>query len=226
MFKQYVIMNLLTLFNCDCPPPTELDTIPDLTCGIDLNQVQRVFLIRTGGASWDRVTPTNNFPATISGDAPEDVTGWNTLLTETGVSKLIKTPLGPEGNISDGGAITNGGGDNTTLNGEVQYNGTNPALFSIRYDSLTKEIIAAMRKLQCEKQLSVYLANNVGKLIGKQDIGSDVFTAIPVTNFYVGTKVNNGFTTRDANFVTFQLAANYDESLEFIEPNGWNPLTI
>ena len=83
-----------------------------------------------------------------------------------------------------------------------------------------------MRLLQCEKTLSVYLANNVGKIIGKQVVGEDTFTAIPVTNFYVGTKVNNGFATRDANFVTFQLASNYDEYIEVITPSGWNPLTI
>lgn len=218
-------MFLFSFFaDCDCPPSTKMEAIPATTCKTNIGQIQRFFIVRAGQVIWDTGTPANNIPATIASDALEDITGWNTLFTAVDDTFVAKTPLvGGDSAITAGTPITNGGGDNTTLNGETQYNGVNPAEFVTRFDSLSSEQIAAFRKIMCEPSIEVYLVNNAGKVFGWKN--GDLVTGIVVTNFFLGTKTNAGFGTRDASQLTFQLPANYDEYLYSFEPSGWKALT-
>lgn len=214
---------LVYVGNC-CPKATALESIPEDTCKLNMGQLQRDFYARRG-IQWDIATPANNLPATIAGEAIEDAAGWAILLAATDDTKVAYTPLiGGDSVIEAGGAVTNGGGDNGTLNGEVQQNGTNPATVTKRFDALASDQIAAMRKLQCEDTLEVYLVSGDGSIWAWKD--GDVVTGIPVLNFYVGTKANNGYGTRDSNVITYQIPFNYDEYLYRITPADFNALTI
>lgn len=220
---------MFTLFSffgdCSCPVSAKGEAIPANTCKTNIGQIQRIYLVRAGNVIWDITTPANNIPAAIASDDITAVDGWNTLFTAIDSTFVTKSPLvGGDSAITAGTAITNGGGDNSTLNGEVQYNGVNPAEFATRFDSLDADQIAAFRAWMCENDIEVYLVNNAGKVFCKK-VG-DLVTGIPITNFFLGSKNNTGFSSRDSNLLNFQVPADYDETLYSFTPVGWNALTI
>lgn len=213
------------LLDC-CPLPTALSDIPGSACPENLGQIQRYWFVRKGQVIWDVVTPANNVPATITGQAPEDAAGWNILFAAADSTKVVKTPLiGGDSTLTAGTTITQGGGDNSTLNGETLVNGINPTDGSARFDSLTGAQIAAIRTLACEGNgLEVYLVSQEGKLWGKKD--GDLVTGFPCTNVVLGSMTNAGFGTRDNNTLTFQLDFDYDEYKYAVTPADFNALTI
>lgn len=218
-------MNFLTLLQiCNtCPLGTELDAIPETTCPINMGQIQRYLFVRKGNVIWDSVTPADNVPGTITGEVIEDVTGWNTLLAAADSTKVVKSPLiGGDSAITAGTELTEGGGDNTTLNGVTLSNGSNPADGTARFDGLTAEQIAAFRKLNCE-DVEVYFVNQSNKIIARKD--GDLITGFPLLKFYFGTKENAGLNSRDSNVMTFQLNSDYDEYLHVVTPT-FNALTF
>jgi len=220
-------MNLLNSFLLDCCPlDPSLTDIPASACPENIGQIQRYWFVRKGQVIWDVVTPANNVPATITGQAPEDAAGWNILFAAADDTKVVKSPLiGGDSTLTAGTTITQGGGDNSTLNGETLVNGINPTDGSARFDSLTGAQIAAFRTLACEGNgLEVYLISQEGKIWGSK-VG-DLVTGFDATNVVLGSMSNAGFGTRDSNVLTFQLAFDWDETKYAITPADFNALTI
>ncbi len=220
-------MNLLNSFLLDCCPlDPSLTDIPASACPENIGQVQRYWFVRKGQVIWDVVTPANNVPATIVGQAPEDAAGWNILFAAADDTHVVTSPLiGGDSTLTAGTTITQGGGDNSTLNGETLVNGINPTDGSARFDSLTGAQIAAFRKLACEGNgLEVYLISQEGKIWGSK-VG-DLVTGFDCTNVVLGSMSNAGFGTRDSNILTFQLAFDWDETKYAITPADFNALTI
>jgi hypothetical protein len=225
-------MNLLNSFLLDCCPlDPSLTDIPASACPENIGQVQRYWFVRKGEVVWDVVTPANNLPTTPSTPdiAGLDVTvaaGWNLLFTATNEFHVITSPLiGGDSTLTAGTTITQGGGDNSTLNGETLVNGINPTDGSARFDSLTGAQIAAFRKLACEGNgLEVYLISQEGKIWGSK-VG-DLLTGFDCTNVVLGSMSNAGFGTRDSNVLTFQLAFDWDETKYAVTPADFNALTI
>lgn len=220
-------MNLLNSFLLDCCPlDPSLTDIPASACPENIGQIQRYWFVRKGQVIWDVVTPANNVPATITGQAPEDAAGWNILFAAADDTKVVKSPLiGGDSTLTAGTTITQGGGDNSTLNGETLVNGINPTDGSARFDSLTGAQIAAFRTLACEGNgIEVYLISQEGKIWGSK-VG-DLVTGFDATNVVLGSMSNAGFGTRDSNILTFQLGFDWDETKYAITPADFNALTI
>ena len=213
------------LLDC-CPLATSLSDIPSSSCPENIGQIQRFWFVRKGQVIWDVVTPANNVPATITGQAPEDAAGWNILFAAADDTKVIKSPLiGGDSTLTAGTNITQGGGDNSTLNGETYLNGINPTDGSARFDSLTAAQIKEFRKLACEASgLEVYMISQEGKIWAKKD--GDLVTGFPCANVVLGTMNNAGFGTRDNNVLTFQLDFDWDEYKYAITPADFNALTV
>ena len=220
-------MNLLNSFLLDCCPlDPSLTDIPASACPENIGQIQRYWFVRKGQVIWDVVTPANNVPATITGQAPEDAAGWNILFAAADDTKVVKSPLiGGDSTLTAGTTISQGGGDNSTLNGSTLINGINPTDGSARFDSLTGSQIAAFRTLACEGNgLEVYLVSQEGKIWGSK-VG-DLVTGFDCTNVVLGSMSNAGFGTRDSNVLTFQLAFDWDETKYAVTPADFNALTI
>jgi hypothetical protein len=122
-----------------------------------------------------------------------------------------------------GEAITNGGGDNTTLNGEVELVGINKASASGTFKSLSSAVIEALQSYNCESAIGVYFFNADGKIIA-QELTTGNYTPFPVSSFFVGDKTNNGFATKDENALSFQLNAGWSKKYAIVTP-AFNPLT-
>jgi len=217
---------LISLLGCNCPLPTALTTIPANSCPKNIGQIQRLFIVRKGNVIWDDSDPLQNTPSSIAvlGYTIDTVAPWNVLFAAADSTKVVKTPLiGGDSTITAGTAITQGGGDNSTLNGETLINGFNPSDVSMRFDSLDTTQVAAMKELRCE-DVEVYFINDAGKILCRKD--GDLITGFDAKNFSLSSKNNAGFGTRDNNVLTFQLDDDWDEYLEFKTPSDFNALTI
>ena len=220
-----MLLKNLFLLDC-CPLDPALADIPASACPENIGQIQRFWFVRKGEVIWDVATPANNLPATIAGNSVDVAAGWNILFAAADSSHVVKSPLiGGDSTLTAGTTITQGGGDNSTLNGETLVNGINPTDGSARFDSLTGAQITAFRKLACEGNgLEVYLISQEGKIWGSK-VG-DLLTGFDATNVVLGSMSNAGFGTRDNNTLTFQLQFDWDESKYAVTPTDFNALTV
>jgi len=220
-------MNLLNCFLLDCCPlDPSLSDIPASGCPENIGQIQRFWFVRKGQVIWDTATPANNVPSSIASTTPSAAAGWNILFAASDDTHVVKSPLiGGDSVLTSGTIISQGGGDNSTLNGETLVNGINPTDGSARFDSLTAAQILAFRKLACEGNgLEVYLISQEGKIWGSK-VG-DLVTGFDATNVVLGSMSNAGFGTRDSNILTFQLPFDWDETKHAVTPTDFNALTV
>lgn len=195
---------------CKCPKNTALTTIPEQDCKVDLEQMQK-FIFQRGGYLWDAAaTPT-----------PKDITkkaDWLLLKAATDDTKVVVSPLvGGDPVITPGDKITNGGGDNSTLNGVEEIIGKNPSNFTGVWKSLDSSIKKAMGELMCETDLVVYPINQNNKIIAIE-VAPDQYTGIPISSFFISDRGNNGFGTKDIFNVSWSMPANWDDNLVVLDP--------
>jgi hypothetical protein len=207
---------------CDiCPLDDLMVDIPNTTCPENIKQIQRyIFARKSAGIIWDLVDPALNLPASIVGNVVEVNTGWNVLVAAADLTHIVRTPLiGGSSGITPGATRTEGGGDNTTLNGKKLNNGKDPADAVASFRSLTGDQIAAFEKLECIAEagdLEVYLINQSDKLIGRKN--GNKFTGFSVEYFEFGGLTNTGLDNKDVNVMAFQLKAEWAQYKHFVTP--------
>ena len=210
---------------CNCPVATALTTITATTCPEELGQIQRAFFVRKGEVVWDTATAgAANVPATITGDLVTVIAGWNILKIAADSTKVVFAPLfGGDITVSPSEAVTQGGGDNSTLNGQVLFVNFPDSSFSARYDQLGATQTADLKLLVCE-DLEVYFVNDSGDIIGDAST-TGTFKGFDCTNVALASRNVAGFATRDSNVMTFQLDADWDTVFEKQTPSDFNALT-
>ncbi len=206
----------MALNSCNCPLPSAISDLTASTCGENWGQIQKVIVQRRGFV--------------FDGTAGKDITllaDWQALQSLSTDEKIQITPFVYNAIITAGESITNGGGDNTTLGGEVELVGVNPSVFAAMFQSLTSEQIAELQTLNCENSLSVYFVTQDQKIIANQPdrVGSpNEYTGFPVSSFFVGDKGNEGFATKDKNSFSFNMEACWSAA-EAVTVPAFNPLT-
>jgi len=198
--------------NCACPAPAAITTITPNTCPDNFGQIQKIIIQRVGDV--------------FDGTAGNDITllaDWQTRTAAIDDTKAQVSPFIYNFVNTAGDAITNGGGDNSTLNGEVELVGVNKAAVSGMFKSLTSSVIAALQSYNCENAIGVYFINADGKIIAQEAVSTE-YTPFPVSSFFVGDKTNNGFATKDENALSFQLNAGWSNKYAVVTP-VFNPLT-
>ena len=205
--------------DCNCPKNTALTEIPQQDCPFNLRQIQR-YIFQRGGYLFD-----------VAGTPPSDIqllADWQALKTVMDDTKVVITPLiGADPVIESGDAITNGGGDNSTLNGVEENEGTNPASASAMFKSISPEIEKAMKNLICETDLVVYFVLQGGRIAAKKIEGSDQYTGFTAQSFFFSDRGNQGFGTKDLNTMTFQMPAGWSEDIVIFDSDelNFNPIT-
>lgn len=201
--------------DCNCPAPTALTEITSENCGVDLKQIQRVAFERIGN-KFDGGATT---PVLIT-----SLADWQAKMSATDDTKIVVSPLiGGDPIIDAGDAITNGGGDNSTLNGQEEVEGVNPSLFSSVFKSLSPATEKAMKKLMCEKQLLVHFFLQGGR-IATRKVETDVHEGFRASSIFMSDRNNAGYGTKDTHNLRFSLVDGWSEDLEIVTPT-WNPLT-
>jgi len=211
-----------------CPLPTAMTTISTSSCAFNLNQVHRVWFVREGEVIFDIGTPANNVPAAIVGDAPEDVTPWDTLKVAADSTKVIYLPLfGGDPIVTPGEEISKGGNDNSTLDGKKKHISFAPSSFTARLDGLAPAQEKEISEIVCEGDtLEVYFILHDKSIVGTLDaLTSNLFTGIPVASAVIlhGRAVN-GNVDDDTNVIEFQLAKDWTYELSKRTPT-FNTLT-
>lgn len=199
---------------CACPAATALTTIPTLSCASDFGQIQKIAFQRLHSGS-----TANGFTATAKITA---LASWTALMAAADSTKIVKTPY-VEAPASDGGdAITYGGG-NDTLGGITRIIGRNPINMTFALNQYTQDVIAALKSLECETDLGVYLFNGDGQILAVNG-GTDIYYPIPIRSLFVSDLKLNGLSNPDTNELSFSFFPNWSDNVEIVTP-AFNPLT-
>ena len=202
--------------DCNCPELATLVEIVAENCGVDLKQIQRLGFQRAGdvfdGATL--ISPTDILELSV----------WQAKLAAIDATKIVLTPMiSGDAVIEAGEAITNGGGDNSTLNGAEEIQGTNPSAFSCVFRSLSSTVEKQLKALICEKNLVVYLFLQGGR-IAVVKFATDVYKGFPIQSVFVSDRSNAGYGSLDTVSMRFSLPGSYSDDLVIVKPN-FNPFT-
>lgn len=194
---------------CACPPADEITTIPDLSCGFSLKQVQKFILARRSNSAFATLT------------APKTLANWTALLTATDETKHQVTPFVEEFKIPESEPILIGGDDNTTIDGNPIPVGAAQIRATGKFPELSSEVLRALKDYNCEDDLMIYYINQNGLIYGTNPTGT-IFTGIPITAFFIGEAGNEGLNTRDKAPVGFNHRYGWRDYLVSIVPTDFD----
>ena len=200
---------------CSCPAGAALPAVPNASCPQDFGQVQKIIfqrIFKTAGTK-------NSF--TSSADIKQ-LSSWTALFSASDGTKCVITPY-VEAPTSDGGdAITFGGG-NDTVGGTTKVIGRNPVNMSFVMRQMTQDVIKALKGLQCEDELGVYLVNGDGQILALSSADNE-YTPIPIRSLFISDLKLMGLDNPDENALSFSFLPNWSDDVKVVTPD-FNPLT-
>ena len=200
---------------CSCPAGAALPAVPNASCPQDFGQVQKIIfqrIFKTAGTK-------NSFTQTAS---IKQLSSWTALFSASDGTKCVITPY-VEAPTSDGGdAITFGGG-NDTVGGTTKVIGRNPVNMSFVMRQMTQDVIKALKGLQCEDELGVYLVNGDGQILALSSADNE-YTPIPIRSLFISDLKLMGLDNPDENALSFSFLPNWSDDVKVVTP-GFNPLT-
>lgn len=200
---------------CSCPAGAALPAVPNASCPQDFGQVQKIIfqrIFKTAGTK-------NSFTQSAS---IKQLSSWTTLFAASDGTKCVITPY-VEAPTSDGGdAITFGGG-NDTVGGTTKVIGRNPVNMSFVMRQMTQDVIKALKGLQCEDELGVYLVNGDGQILALSSADNE-YTPIPIRSLFVSDLKLMGLDNPDENALSFSFLPNWSDDAKVVTPD-FNPLT-
>ena len=200
---------------CSCPAGAALPSVPNASCPQDFGQVQKIIfqrIFKTAGTK-------NSFTQTAS---IKQLSSWTALFSASDGTKCVITPY-VEAPTSDGGdAITFGGG-NDTVGGTTKVIGRNPVNMSFVMRQMTQDVIKALKGLQCEDELGVYLINGDGQILAVSSADNE-YTPIPIRSLFISDLKLMGLDNPDENALSFSFLPNWSDDVKVVVPE-FNPLT-
>ena len=200
---------------CSCPAGAALPSVPNASCPQDFGQVQKIIfqrIFKTAGTK-------NSFTQTAS---IKQLSSWTALFSASDGTKCVITPY-VEAPTSDGGdAITFGGG-NDTVGGTTKVIGRNPVNMSFVMRQMTQDVIKALKGLQCEDELGVYLVNGDGQILALSSADNE-YTPIPIRSLFISDLKLMGLDNPDENALSFSFLPNWSDDVKVVVPE-FNPLT-
>ena len=200
---------------CSCPAGAALPQIPNASCPQDWGQTQKIIfqrIFKTAGTK-------HSF--TSSSDIKQ-LSSWTALFSASDGTKCVITPY-VEAPTSDGGdAITFGGG-NDTVGGTTKVIGRNPVNMSFVMRQMTQDVIKALKGLQCEDELGVYLVNGDGQILAVSSADNE-YTPIPIRSLFISDLKLMGLDNPDENSLSFSFLPNWSDDAKVVVPE-FNPLT-
>ena len=200
---------------CSCPAGAALPAVPNASCPQNWGQTQKIIfqrIFKTAGTK-------NSFTQTAS---IKQLSSWTALFSASDGTKCVITPY-VEAPTSDGGdAITFGGG-NDTVGGTTKVIGRNPVNMSFVMRQMTQDVIKALKGLQCEDELGVYLVNGDGQILAISS-AENTYTPIPIRSLFVSDLKLMGLDNPDENALSFSFLPNWRDDAKVVTPE-YNPLT-
>ena len=200
---------------CSCPAGAALPAVPNASCPQNWGQTQKIIfqrIFKTAGTK-------NSFTQSAS---IKQLSSWSALFSASDGTKCVITPY-VEAPTADGGdAITFGGG-NDTVGGTTKVIGRNPVNMSFVMRQMTQDVIKALKGLQCEDELGVYLVNGDGQILAISS-ADNTYTPIPIRSLFVSDLKLMGLDNPDENALSFSFLPNWSDDAKVVTPE-FNPLT-
>ena len=200
---------------CSCPAGAALPQVPNASCPQNWGQTQKIIfqrIFKTAGTK-------NSFTQTKS---IKQLSSWSPLFSANDGTKCVITPY-VEAPTADGGdAITFGGG-NDTVGGTTKVIGRNPVNMSFVMRQMTQDVIKALKGLQCEDELGVYLVNGDGQILALSP-AENTYTPIPIRSLFISDLKLMGLDNPDENALSFSFLPNWSDDAKVVTPE-FNPLT-
>lgn len=201
---------------CECPNPVELESPVDFTCPENFDQIQKTLLFRkaaVSGLSWFADV------AALSIEA-----NWDALLAESGDDKLIITPYLNNVIIPQSEEQTEGGNDNTTVNGIETSLGESFSKVTGELRGAPSVVSRAMQKVGCETTSEIgatnihsfYLAKN-NVLIYRLPEGVTVPDGFPIYNLRVGDVGTEGFNAKNKMPMSWSMAPGWSNYFAIVK---------
>lgn len=205
---------------CNCPLASSLPDVPLSDCPDSFGQIQKVIFQRLENAAGVK----NSFDTTTKQITKK--ASWTALLEATDGTKVVCSPYITNPNTEPGTARTFGGG-NETLGGVEITIGREPTPFTGVLLQESQATIKALKKMQCEGALGVYLVDENGEIGALVD---DVDTPtkhmpIPIYGLFIGDKSLGGLESPDTNAIEWKFMPNWSDNLVRVKPTDFNPLT-
>lgn len=202
------------LLDCSCPSPTALVTVPNVTCVDVIGKIGKMFFQRLDDAG-------NTFVNGVNGI--EEATSWAGLPDAVDDTKVIVTPVLEDVEFVEPDILTEG----ENLDGAPITIDSGPATITAMIRNPTKEMMAGLRALGCERNLTVYFVDALGKIVARQVNTDDHAGFIISPDTFVVRDPAKG-TTRADQFklmIQFSLPAGWFELADTTVPEaGFNPL--
>lgn len=205
---------------CDCPLGESLPDVPLFDCPDSFGQIQKVLFQRLESAAGKK----NEF-VTDSNDITKKAS-WTAFLEAADGTKIVPSPYITAPTTEPGAARTYGGGNDTL--GGIEINiGREPTPFSGNLLQENQMTVKALKKLQCEGALGVYLVDENGEIgaIADKPEAPTKYTPIPIYGFFVGDKNLGGLEAPDTNAISWKFMPNWSDNLVRIKPKDFNALT-
>ena len=200
---------------CSCPAGAALPQVPNASCPQNWGQTQKIIfqrIFKTAGTK-------NSFTQSAS---IKQLSSWSALFSASDGTKCVITPY-VEAPTADGGdAITFGGG-NDTVGGTTKVIGRNPVNMSFVMRQMTQDVIKALKGLQCEDELGVYLVNGDGQILAISS-SDNTYTPIPIRSLFISDLKLMGLDNPDENALSFSFLPNWSDDAKVVTPD-FNPLT-
>lgn len=205
---------------CDCPLGASIPDVPLYDCPDSFGQIQKVVFQRLESAAGKK----NEFVAD-SKDIKKKAS-WTAFLEAEDGTKVVPSPYITAPTTEPGAARTYGGG-NETLGGVELNIGREPTPFSGNLLQEHQTTVKALKKLQCEGALGVYLIDENGEIgaIADDPDKPTKYSPIPIFGLFVGDKNLGGLEAPDSNAISWKFMPNWSDNLVRVKPTDFNALT-
>lgn len=207
-----------------CPVPDVLPEIPANDCPFKIDQIIRAaFQLRQIGA--EPFTPTDPITKKAS---------WAKLVAAPDATKIVFTPIFAGLVIPRSEAKEEGGNDNSTAFGIPEYVGEQTVKITATLKNIGPKVVAALRKLVEQSipqtgayRLTVYLFTKNGQILCIEHTQANVVkhTGNPLFNLRFSSRGSEGFNASDTVEMGWYFPADWDEQVNLITPEDFNPLT-
>ena len=202
----------MTFVSCTCPLPAAIGGITAVTCGENLGQIVKIAFQRAG-------SPFIGFTGVLN--HADLLASWTAKKAAADATKIQVTPFLENMVIPQVEAITEGGDDNSTIDGRVIVVGASTIQVTGQFRSLPAATLRELKAYSCENDLTAYFINEFGKIIGVSE--DDVELAgIPIYEWFIGDGGSEGKNTQDKTIYRFNMNYGWRDYLKFVTPSDFN----
>lgn len=205
---------------CDCPLAEALPNVPLSDCPESFGQIQKVIFQRLQNAAG----VNNEFDASEKQITKKS--SWTALLSAEDGTKVVPSPYITNPTTEPGAARTYGGG-NETLGGIEINIGREPTSFTGTLLQEHFDTVKALKKMQCEGALGVYLVDENGEIgaLADDPTSPTKYKPIPIYGLFIGDRNLGGLEAPDSNSIEWKFVPNWSDNLVRVKPEDFNPLT-